>query len=258
MRRFLLAVFLVACSSDPVSEPVTAPVCEAGRVVSCPCPGSSGIQTCADDGSGFDGCICPAGNGGSSGAGGQPGASGEAGQGDAGSAGETPSGGSAGASGEAGDAGAPAGNGGESGAAGLSGGAGQTGDAGAGGKPSTCEVTGNTVCSCADDRSPTAKGAKVCEPGASDPTCDCSGAPAPPNVIPTMRCNDYPSAKSNDFRAACDGESAFVDCRVFFAPTAGPPQSWIPNYCVPPSTIKTVDSQANNTYDLMCCKPVVE
>lgn len=60
----MAALLLVACGggggggeSPESGDP--SPVCEAGRVVECPCPGDvSGSQTCADDGSRWGSCLC--------------------------------------------------------------------------------------------------------------------------------------------------------------------------------------------------------
>jgi len=60
-----------------VSPPPAPPVCEAGRVATCPCAGGAGggAQTCAADGSSWgacEGCDATTGTGGDGGAGGAP------------------------------------------------------------------------------------------------------------------------------------------------------------------------------------------
>ena len=75
-----------ACDSNGAS---TSPVCTAGKVEACPCPGGAqGSQACKSDGSGFDACSCPS-SGGASGAGGSSpgGGAGAGGLGAGGSAG---------------------------------------------------------------------------------------------------------------------------------------------------------------------------
>jgi hypothetical protein len=58
MRKFLclpLTLLLFSCSSSS-----NEPVCEAGRQIECTCPGGSkSSQTCLDDGSRWNDCVCP-------------------------------------------------------------------------------------------------------------------------------------------------------------------------------------------------------
>lgn len=80
-------------------------VCQAGRQVSCPCPGNpDGAQRCKDDGSGYEACACEPGGGNNGGAGGTAGSA-------AGGAGgmSVPSGGAGGMMGAGGIAGGGAG-----------------------------------------------------------------------------------------------------------------------------------------------------
>jgi hypothetical protein len=58
MKRWpLLYVSLLASCGRALSP---ESVCEAGRVVDCPCPGGEqGVQACADDGSHWEACECP-------------------------------------------------------------------------------------------------------------------------------------------------------------------------------------------------------
>jgi hypothetical protein len=112
----LLAGSTVGCGDD---ESTASPVCTPGTTVACACPGNAfGVQTCADDGSGYGSCGQCAGVGGSGGAaggtGGAPGGTGGA------------PGGTGGAPG--GTGGAPGGSGGIGGSTGGAGGA--TGGAG--------------------------------------------------------------------------------------------------------------------------------
>lgn len=104
-----------ACGSSSDGD---APACEAGRTLSCACPGGgeTGVQTCSSDGSGWSSCDCTAGGAGGTGAGGS---GGEAGTGAAS--------GSGGAGGVGGSTAGGAGTGGASGGA-SGGAAGSTGN----------------------------------------------------------------------------------------------------------------------------------
>lgn len=99
-----------ACGSSSDGD---APACEAGRTLSCACPGGddNGVQTCSSDGSGWSSCDCTAGGAGGTGAGG--------------SGGEAGTGAASGSGGAGGDGGSTAGGGGTGGgSAGASGGTG--------------------------------------------------------------------------------------------------------------------------------------
>lgn len=55
----VMALFLVGCGGDD-EKPAPAAVCEAGRVVECPCPGGTmAVQECKADGSAWGACACP-------------------------------------------------------------------------------------------------------------------------------------------------------------------------------------------------------
>jgi len=58
MRYFILLFALAACSGGDDSNP-SEPLCEPGRVESCPCSGGTdGVQSCAQDGSRWGVCAC--------------------------------------------------------------------------------------------------------------------------------------------------------------------------------------------------------
>jgi hypothetical protein len=100
LAALVVAVALVACSSDDPAPAPAAKVCTPGATQICTGPGAcSGGQSCNADGSGFETCACgAAGAGGGAGSGGSS-AGGEAGAG--GSAGGAGSGGNSGAGGAA-------------------------------------------------------------------------------------------------------------------------------------------------------------
>lgn len=58
MKKLALVLAIVGCSVQ--TEPETEPVCDAGRVASCPCDsGEDGSQECESDGSAWGECLCP-------------------------------------------------------------------------------------------------------------------------------------------------------------------------------------------------------
>jgi hypothetical protein len=80
LAALVVAVALVACSSDDPAPAPAAKVCTPGATQICTGPGAcSGGQSCNADGSGFETCACgAAGAGGGAGSGGNSGAGGAA------------------------------------------------------------------------------------------------------------------------------------------------------------------------------------
>ena len=207
MRPYWIALSVAglswACSSDPSG----APPLVGGRA------GAAGVAVGGSSGT--------SGGGTSSANAGAPvqagGAAGEA-SGAAGSAGGS-------GAGQGGDGGTNAGASGSAGASGQAN-AGASGQAGA--PPAVCEVVGSTGCNCQSQRSPTARGEKVCLPGASTPTCDCSQAEPLPASVSAEPCASAVGAPES-FRSACAGDSEFPECRVHFSGAA-----WIASSCADP------------------------